>query len=126
MKKIGVIVILLSVFFWANIYSGYSQLNQQTKAVDVNKDGKPDVTYHSDGKYVSKIEADTNYDGKPDVIVNLENGKFKSAQADTDYDGKVDKKFGNAKEFDKWLNEKHPDFKDKLSRTDWQFNLLNF
>ncbi len=133
MRQISVIVILLLVFFCANIYLGYSQVpvtpvsqKPEIKTVDVNKDGKPDVTYYSDGKYVSKIEADTNYDGKPDVTVHLKNGKFQSAEVDTNYDGKPDKKFSDVAEFNKWLNENKPDFKDQLNRPDWQFDLLKF
>jgi major membrane immunogen (membrane-anchored lipoprotein) len=133
MGKISIIVILLLVFFSAFIYLAYSQLpatpgsaGQQTKTVDANKDGATDVTYYSDGKYVSKIEADSNYDGKPDITVNLKDGKFESAEADTDYDGKPDKKFSDVAEFNKWLNENNPDFQDKLNRPDWQFDLLKF
>jgi hypothetical protein len=58
--------------------------------------------------------------------VHLKDGKFDSAEVDTNYDGKVEKKFNNAQGFDKWLNEKHPEFQDKLNRPDWQFDLLNF
>jgi hypothetical protein len=72
MKEISRVIILLSVFFFANIYSGYSQsrvasvpMKQETKTLDVNKDGRPDVIYYSDGKHVSKIEADTNYKANP-------------------------------------------------------------
>lgn len=133
MKKVGVMLILLSVFFWAGIYPVYGQLQTgpcqaktQVKTVDVNKDGKHDITYHSDGKYVSKIEADTNYDGKPDVTVRLKDGKFHSAEADTDHDGKTDKKFTSAGDFNKWLNENNPDFNDKLDKADWQFDMLKF
>ncbi len=133
MKKISISVMLLWVFFCVNIYSSYSQpqvapvpLKPATKSVDVNRDGEPDVIYYSDGKYVSKIEADTNYDGKPDVKVHLKDGKFQSAEVDSNYDGKMDKRFSNVKEFNQWLNEERPDFKDKLNRPDWQFDLINF
>jgi len=133
MSKIGLVIILLGIFFCANIYSGYSQVpvapapaQTQVKTADVNKDGKPDVTYHHDGKYVSKVEADTNFDGKPDVTVKLKDGKFESAEADTDYNGKPDKKFSSSKEFNEWVNREHPDFKDKLNRPDWDVTLLKF
>ena len=128
MKKISGIIIFL---FCLVLNSAYSQqtvapVQPATKTVDVNKDGKPDVTYYSDGKYVNKIEADTNYDGKPDVVVHLKDGKFQSAEADTNYDGKPEKKFDNAAEFNAWVNKNKPDFKDNLDKPDWRFDLLNF
>ena len=134
MKKFSIIVVLALVFFCINIHSGYSQAataaskKVKTKSVDVNKDGKPDVTYYStsDGKYVSKAEADTNYDGRPDVIVHTKDGKFASAEADTDYDGKMDKKFTNESQFKKWVNEDRPGFNDQLNRANWDFALLRF
>jgi uncharacterized protein with FMN-binding domain len=134
MKRIGSGIIILAVFSCFNIYSAYPQVvpnasvTKETvvKTYDVNKDGKPDVTYYSDGKYVTRAQADTNYDGKPDVTVYTKNGKFESAEVDTDYDGKTEKKFTDATAFDKWLNEKHPDFKDKLNRPDWQVDLKKF
>ena len=132
MKKAGISVVLLLVFFYLSMHSAYPQAvtaatkKVQTKTADVNKDGRPDVTYYSDGKYANKIEADTNYDGKPDMIVHTKDGKFESAEADTDYNGTMDKKFSDVKEFNKWLNEKHPDFKDKLNRADWRFDAIKF
>jgi len=98
----------------------------QTKTVDINKDGKPDVTYYSDGKYATKVEADTNYDGKPDIVVQTKDGKFESAQADTDYNGTMDKKFTNAGEFNQWLKKNHPDLNDKLNRSNWEFAAIKF
>jgi len=131
MRSISGIVILLLVFFYVNINLGHcgtppASKKAATKTVDVNKDGKPDVTYYSDGKYIAKAEADTNYDGKPDVVVYTKDGKFASAEADTNYDGKIDKKFNDAKQFSKWLKEKHPDFYDQLNRANWEFGLLKF
>ncbi len=137
MKKVSIIFVLLAVFFCMNIYSGYSQVvpasqitpastKIETRTSDVNNDGKPDVTYYSDGKYVSKAEADTNYDGKPDITLYTENGKFKSAEVDTNYDGKIDKEFNDVSEFNKWLNENHSDFEDRLNKANWQFNLISF
>jgi hypothetical protein len=133
MRKICAVIVFLSVCAWLNIHSGYAQppaaaatAMPETKSVDVNKDGKPDVTYYRQGKYVSKIEADTNYDGKPDVTVRLKDGKFDSAEADTNYDGKAEKKFTNASDFNKWVNSQKPSFKDKLNRPDWQFDALKF
>ena len=134
MKNMSGIVILLLVFSGINIYLAYSQVTSVTptpkeaaaKTYDVNKDGKPDVTYYSDGKYITKVEADTNRDGKPDVTVHTKDGKFESAEVDTNYDGKTEKKFSDANAFNKWLNENHPDFNDKLNRADWQFDLNKF
>lgn len=99
---------------------------QETKTVDVNKDGIPDVTYYRDGEYVSKVEADTNYDGSPDVVVYTKDGKFLSAEADVDYDGKADKKFKDVNEFNQWVNENNPDFQEQLNRPDWKFDLMKF
>ena len=98
----------------------------QTKTVDINKDGKPDVTYYSDGKYATKVEADTNYDGRPDIVVQTKDGKFESAEADTDYNGTMDKKFTDAGEFNQWLNANHPDLNDKLNRANWEFATIRF
>lgn len=97
-----------------------------TKTLDINKDGKADVTHYHDGKNVTKAEADTNYDGKPDITVYTENGKFKSAEVDTDYDGTPDKKFSSSSEFNKWLNENHPDFNDSLAWSDKTYTLFKF
>ncbi|MFA5286824.1 MAG: DUF6802 family protein [Candidatus Omnitrophota bacterium] len=91
----------------------------QSKTVDINKDGKPDVTYQQAEEFATKVEADTNYDGKPDVVVYVENGKFDSAEVDTDYDGKVDKQFNDSAQFKKWVNENRPDFNDSLGWDDW-------
>jgi hypothetical protein len=131
MKKIGVSAIFLLIIFCVNIYLGYCQAPLdaaaiETKAVDVNKDGKPDVTYYSDGKYATKVEADTNYDGKPDITIKTKDGKFESAEVDTNYDGKTDKKFTDSKEFSNWLNENNAAFKDQLDRANWEFALISF
>ena len=134
MKNISGMIILLSALFCLNIHSGYSQVapastpskESAVKSYDVNKDGKPVVRYYSDDKYIARVDADTNYDGKPDVIVYTKNGKFESAEVDTNYDGKIEKKFTDAAAFNKWLNENHPDFNDKLNRADWQFDLKKF
>lgn len=130
MNKISLGIIFLLILFSVNVYLGYAAApppaKLQTMTADVNNDGKPDVTYHHDGKHVTKVEADTNYDGKPDVTVNLKDGKFESAQADTDYNGETDKKFSSASDFNKWLNGEHPDFQDKLNRANWDVTLLKF
>ena len=131
MKKDSIIVVFLWVFFCAKFYLAYPQVTSaskkvETKSYDVNKDGRPDVTYYSDGKYIAKAEADTNYDGKPDVVVYAKDGKFESAEVDTNYDGKTDKKLSDVKTFNSWLNENHPDFNDKLNRADWEVKLLKF
>jgi hypothetical protein len=129
MNKVSISVIILLVSL-VSVYPGYCQApsvpvaTAQVKSVDVNKDGNPDVTYYGDGKYVSKVEADTNYDGKPDIQVNLKDGKFESAEVDIDYDGKTDKKFTDAAEFSKWLNEYKSDFKDNLDKQDWRYEMM--
>ena len=133
MGKIFTAIILSGIFFCADIYSAYSQVplvpapaQVQVKTVDVNRDGKPDVTYYHDGKNVTKVEADTNYDGKPDVTVNVKDGKFESAEADTNYDGKPEKKFSSSKEFNEWVNRERPEFRESLNRPDWDATLLKF
>ncbi|MDD4895041.1 MAG: hypothetical protein PHW54_07010 [Candidatus Omnitrophica bacterium] len=131
MKNISVLVVILLVLFLMGGRLGYSQLapapqGAAPKTYDVNSDGKPDVIYHGDGKYVSKVEADTNYDGRPDVVVHIKDGKFESAEVDTDYDGKTDKKFNDAPSFNKWVNENKPGFNDKLNKTDWRIDLMDF
>lgn len=130
MKKIGV-VIFLSAFFCLNTYLGYSQVSPvinspEIKTIDVNKDGKSDVTYYKDGERIGKIEADTNYDGKPDITVYNKDGKFESAEVDANYDGKSETTFTDVDSFNKWLNENHPDLKDKMNSRDWQFDLVEF
>ncbi len=133
MKQVSRVFACALVFWCFRLYSGYTQtapepatVSMQTKTVDVNKDGKPDVTYYGDGKYVTEVQADTNYDGKSDVVVHLKDGKFQSAEADTDYNGTMDKKFSDVKEFNQWLNKNNPAFEEELNRPDWQFNLLQF
>jgi len=98
----------------------------QTKAVDINNDGKADIIYHKDGEYVGKIEADTNNDGKADITVHLKDGKFEHAAIDTDYDGQTDKEFKDNQEFIKWANENNPDYVDRLNQADWKFDMLDF
>lgn len=90
-----------------------------SKSVDVNKDGKPDVTYQQVKESDTKVTADTNYDGKPDVVVNVKNGKFVSAEVDSNNDGKVDKQFNNPDQFKQWVNENSPDFNDSLGWDNW-------
>lgn len=110
------VICLLFILSAAVILSGC----RKTSTCDVNRDGKPDVTYYSEGEYISKVEADTNYDGKTDVIVNIKDGKFHSAEADTDHNGTVDEKFTSRSSFVNWLNADSPEFKDKLDKTDWR------
>jgi len=130
MKTIALCILCAVLILSCGIYSVYSEDTAckptQTKTVDVNKDGKPDVTYYHDGTNITKAEADTNYDGKPDVTVYAEDGKFKSAEADTDYDGKTDKTFSDTAEFNKWLNENRPDYKDHLGWEEWKVGLIKF
>ncbi|MCX5696334.1 MAG: hypothetical protein NTW18_06780 [Candidatus Omnitrophica bacterium] len=119
MKKIAVIIIFLFVLFFAGIYLGYAQVAPAanpalTRTVDVNKDGKADITYYNDGKNVAKIEADTNYDGKPDTTVHLKDGKFESAEVDTNNDGKIEKRYYDAPSFSEWLNKNHSEFHDDM------------
>lgn len=110
---IGVFICVVT-FFCSRI-----ALASQFKTVDVNKDGKPDVTYQQVEGFATKVEADTNYDGKPDVVVYVENGKFDSAEVDTDYDGRADKQFNDSSQFNKWVNENRSDFNDSLGWDDW-------
>lgn len=98
----------------------------QTKTVDINKDGKPDITYYQEGEFVGKVEADTNNDGKADITINLKDGKFQNAAVDTDYDGKTDKEFKDDEEFIKWANENKPDYIDQLNRANWKYDMLDF
>jgi len=131
MKKSNLVVILLAAFVFMTGCSHYSGVtsaskNVETKTTDVNNDGKPDVTYYGEEGLVTKVEADTNYDGKPDVVVTVKNGKFESAEADTDYNGSRETKFTDQASFNKWVNDTHPAFNDKLNKRDWQFNLLKF
>lgn len=88
-------------------------------AYDVNKDGKPDVTYTMEGTSVAKVEADTNYDGKADVAVQIKDGQFVSAEADTDHNGTMDRQFNDQAEFVKWLNQNSPEFEKYLNQKDW-------
>jgi len=132
MEKLISIFVFMFICFCMSINSGYSQtapipMQPQVITADVNKDGKPDVFYYSDdGEYITKAEADTNYDGKSDVVVHTKDGKFESAEVDTDYNGTTDKKFDNAVEFNKWLNENNPDFNDSLNRADWRATMFKF
>lgn len=134
MKNIIKFMIVIAVFFCLKVNLGYSlepaipvtPAQLEIKTVDVNKDGKPDVTYYKDGKYVGKIEADTDYDGKPDVVVKLKEGKFQSAEVDTNKDGKTDKKFDNEKDFKAWLNKDKPEFNSALYRDNWEFGSIAF
>ena len=118
--SVAVMVVLLSVF-------SLSPVSAQTMIGDINNDGNPDITYYHEENRVTKAEADTNFDGNPDVTVHMEDGKFKSAEADTDYDGKPDKKFSDVAEFNKWLNEDKPQFKDHLGFSeDGTFTAVRF
>ena len=112
--------IIIGVFFClASFFYPGVVLALQSKAIDVNKDGKPDVAYQQVEDFATKVEADTNYNGKPDVVVYVENGKFDSAEVDTDYDGKTDKQFNDPAQFKKWVNENRPDFNNSLGWDDW-------
>ncbi len=133
MKKIVSAVVFLFLVLCLNAYSGEiptpvsPAAQPAVKVLDVNKDGTPDVTYHSsDGKYVTKVEADTNYDGKSDITVNVKDGKFQSAEVDSNYDGKVEKKFTDDKAFKEWLNKEKPEFSDKVVMKDWTYTGLRF
>jgi len=123
MKKQFIVLFSLLSFFFFLVVLVYAQspvmpLGPQVKTTDINKDGTADITYYSDGKYITKIQADTNYDGKPDIIINIKDGKFESAEIDTDYDGKFDKKINDAAEFKKWVNKNDPDFESYLDQRD--------
>ena len=133
MRKACRIVVVLMTVFCLNVFLACAAAPApdkaaQTKTADVNKDGKPDVTYHSnDGKNVTKIEADTNYDGKTDVIVNTKDGNFQSAQIDTDNNGSMDTEINDAAQFKQWINTNRPEFKETIGRSSWQeFGALQF
>jgi hypothetical protein len=115
----GVFICVVSLFFSGVV------LAAQSKTVDVNKDGKPDVTYQQVEEFATKVEADTNYDGKPDLVVYVENGKFDSAEVDSDYDGKTDKQFNDSAQFKQWVNENRPDFNDSLGWDNWSRTISN-
>lgn len=131
--KNNIISSIFLLFFFMNIQLSYADVFQASlcapvtiKSVDVNKDGKNDVTYYGDGKNVTKVEADTNYNSKPDVVVHIENGKFKSAEADTDHNGSMETKFNDYRAFKDWVNKTNPDFAKELNRPDWEWKLLEF
>ena len=128
MKNIVLVTVIVAVFCCLNIYLSYAEgvlvpPPGEIQTFDVNYDGKPDVTYHGDGKYVTKVEADTNFDGKPDITIQTKEGKFASAEIDTNYDGKADKKITDVKEFNQWVNKNHPQFNDTLKMDDGIFYL---
>lgn len=119
--------IFLAALICLAVISFLGAASAQTMIGDINNDGNPDLTYYHEEETVTKAEADTNFDGKPDVTVHMEDGKFKSAEADTDYDGKPDKKFSDVAEFNKWLNEDRPQFKDSLGFSeDGTFTAVRF
>jgi len=128
-KIIGYIIVPIVFCLFPSF--GYSEANtpvlqMEIKTTDINQDGKPDVRYYRDGKYVGKVEVDTNYDGKPDVVIVTKDGKFVSAEVDTDFDGKPDKKFSDVAAYNRWLKTLPPDFQNKLDRADWQWDLMTF
>ncbi|MBM3244589.1 MAG: hypothetical protein FJZ15_02190 [Candidatus Omnitrophica bacterium] len=123
MRKIVVVILVFGLFCLGTAFAQYMigddvSRDDMMAGDDVNNDGMPDISFYEDRSAPSRIEADTNFDGKPDVIVHTENGKFKSAEIDTDYDGAPDKKFGDVKEFNTWLNDNKPDFKDRMKFND--------
>jgi hypothetical protein len=126
MKKASILIGILFTLLCLNGFLVYAMAPApekagQTKTVDVNQDGKPDVTYHStDGKNITKIEADTNYDGKPDVVVHAKDGKFQSAKIDADYNGSMETEINDAAQFKQWINTNRPGFKETIGRAGWQ------
>ncbi len=110
---------VISVVFLCILFFSVAVQASEIRTIDVNKDGKPDVTYEKREEFATKVSADTNYDGNPDVVVYVENGKFDSAEVDTDYDGKVDKKFTDQAQFKQWVNNNRPDFNDSLGWEEW-------
>jgi hypothetical protein len=128
MKKSVVLVFLVSVCLTCAAYAQTPSASgqQKVKKFDVNKDGQPDVVFYAEGKSVAGIKADTDYNGKPDVVIRLKEGKFESAKVDTDSDGKADLNFSDVAEFNKWLNDNHPEFNSYLNQPEWQFDLLQF
>lgn len=113
---------------------------EKSRAMDTNKDGKPDVWYFSKDNKVYKVEVDSNKDGKPDVIhqrepdgkdailvdinkdgrsemlVTGKSGKFQSAVVDDNGDGKFDKIISNSSDFKTWLNSHDPAYKNALNK----------
>jgi hypothetical protein len=131
MKRIVAIAVFLSALICCIAFSGYAQdtlppAQPLTKTADVNNDGTPDVSYYSDGKYVSKVAADTDFDGIPDVVVKIKDGKFEIAQVDSDNNGTVDREFTDVSEFNKWLNKDKPEFNEYLNRPEWGFPSISF
>lgn len=63
-----------------------------TQKVDVNNDGRPDITHHLDGSKRACSEVDMNFDGKPDLVRFYEDdGRAISfEQHDFDFDGRLD------------------------------------
>jgi hypothetical protein len=117
MRKGSFLIIVLFAVFCMNVSLVHAMApgpEKAVKAVDVNKDGTPDVVYFGDGKNITRIEADTDYDGQPDVVVNAKDGKFQSAEIDTDKNGSLDKKIMDDAQFKKWVNENSPDFRESL------------
>ena len=127
-KNVFLIVILFAVFC-INVslaHAAAPEPEKATKAVDVNKDGKPDVFYYGDGKNTTRIEADTNYDGKIDVVENVKDGKFQSAEIDTDKNGTLDKRVTNAAQFKKWVNQNSPNFQGPLCGPEGTLGAMDF
>lgn len=122
MKKVIFGIIMLFAVFCLNVSLAQAMgqtAQKPTKTEDVNKDGKPDVSYYGDGKTTTRIEADTNYDGQPDVVVNTKEGNFQSAEIDTDHNGSLDTTITDASQFKQWINTNRPEFKQTLGRSDW-------
>lgn len=131
MKRSSIILFSIFIFLGLGIIMVSAQdtvaiLEPQVKTTDINKDGTADITYYSDGKYITKIQADTNYDGTPDIVMHTKDGKFDSAEIDTNYDGKFDKKITNADEFKNWINKNDPSFEEHLTQRDWDATLFRF
>jgi len=128
------LVLILGIFFGAGLYPTYAQdyvtsatkKRGETKTLDINNDGKTDITYHHDGEYVTKAVADTNFDGSDDVTVHIKDGEFHSAEVDTDHDGTTDRQFSDVAEFNQWLDESNPQFSDNLGCPDWRVTFLKF
>jgi hypothetical protein len=120
MKKTFMIFVLVLALSCLNIYPAFSdsgcEEGENVQKIDVDNSGAPDVAVYSEGKYITKVEADTNHDGKPDIIVRIKDGVFQSAEADTNYDGTMDKTFTDANAFNQWINDTHPAFKKILAR----------
>jgi len=61
------------------------------RTVDLNGDGKPDLTEHYDGDGVlAKTQADADFDGRVDIVRTFKKGKVESEEISSRFDGVFD------------------------------------